>query len=232
MFLEELCEALDELGGVTLQVVDDGSGTEETARMRAIVDSKREGSPCLLPLLELPKNLGKGGAVYAGWEAAPSEAEVLAFVDADGSCSAKEVLRLSQIVRRVPERAVFASRLKILGRKVERKLLRHLMGRVYATFTSIFLDVPVYDSQCGLKFVPAKAFQEVAGDLKSSGFSFDAELMITLLDAGYDVVEEPIDWHELPGGTVSLIRDPLKMFFDILEIRRRRKLRRGNRRGN
>ena len=225
-FLDEVCSELAALGGVSLQVVDDGSGEEDAAKMRELVERQRQTSgDVLLPLLELKANRGKGGAIYAGWDQAP-DCDVLGFVDADGSCSATEVARLAKMARDEPDRAIFASRLKILGKDVERNFLRHYVGRVYATFTSTLLKVPVYDSQCGLKFVPAAAYADNSDALKSAGFAFDAELLVVLLDSGVEVIEEPIDWHEVPGGTVSLFRDPIKMFFELLEIRRRRKKRR------
>ncbi len=221
-FLGELCEEMGKIKGATVRVVDDGSGAEETALMRALIDKQREASPCLLPLLELEENLGKGGAVYAGWRVAP-DADVLGFVDADGSCPAVEVARLAAMAGAERGTAIFGSRLMILGKSVERKLLRHVMGRVYATLVSSLFKIPVYDSQCGLKFVPAEAFRANEALLRSAGFAFDAELLVVLIDAGIPVKEEPIDWKEMAGGHVSLFRDPLRMARDLFAIRRRRK---------
>jgi dolichyl-phosphate beta-glucosyltransferase len=227
VFLPELCEAMTRLGGVQIQVVEDGSGPEEAAAMKAVVDGLRPSFPCLLPLKVLTENLGKGGAVYAGW-ADHAGAQWLGFVDADGSCSASEVDRL---IRLLPPpggapRALFASRVKMLGRRVERLLKRHLLGRIYATLVSEMLDIPVYDSQCGLKLVPRASFEEIAGGLQVKGFAFDVELMTALLDGGCEVVEVPVDWHETPGGKVRLLRDSWRMALDVWLIRKARQARR------
>lgn len=223
-FLPALCAAMDELGGVAVEVVEDGSGEEEAARMRAVVEGLRTAHPCLLPLSVLPENLGKGGAIYAGWAAAAPEAVWLAFVDADGAVPAGEVAR---VIRRAREHAVrpqahFASRVKMLGRRVERLLARHLVGRIYATLVSELLGIPVYDSQCGLKVVPAAAWRKVAPRLAVRGFAFDVELLVALLDSGCVVVEEPVDWQEIPGGKVRVLRDSWRMARDVLAIRARR----------
>ena len=225
-FLPELCREMTALGGVQIQVVDDGSGPKEAAQMSGIVDGLRMDFSCLLPLKVLPDNHGKGGAVYAGWSESGGTAW-LAFVDADGSCSAAEVARLLRIVRSCPsglQQAWFASRIKMLGRRVERLLKRHLLGRVYATLVSEMLEVPVYDSQCGLKVVPRAVFEQIAGQLEVQGFAFDVELMAALLDAGCEVVEVPIDWHEVPGGKVRLLHDSWRMALDVWRIRKRRAL--------
>ena len=215
-FLPVLCQEMTELTGVRVLVVEDGSDPQEAERMRQIVDSLRTEFPCLLPLMTLPENLGKGGAVYAGWHK-HGGAEWLAFVDADGSCTASEVARLLSL--RQQGTALFASRIKILGRRVERLLKRHLLGRVYATLVSELLAVPVYDSQCGLKLVPRAAYERIADRLQVKGFAFDVELMVALLKAGCAIDEVPIDWHEVPGGKVDLLRDSWRMALDVCRIR-------------
>lgn len=207
---------------IRIRVVDDGSGAEEQDRLSAVLAPILADCPLFYPLLRLPENLGKGGAVYAGWDQAGS-VDWLAFVDADGSCPASEVKRLMELallqpVSKAPA-AIFASRVKMLGRQVDRHFKRHLIGRVFATLVSELLFIPVYDSQCGLKLIPRAAYTEVRPRLTLTGFAFDVDLLVRLLDAGHAVREEPIDWHETPGGKVRLLRDSWSMARDVLRIR-------------
>jgi glycosyltransferase involved in cell wall biosynthesis len=215
-FLPELCQAMQAMGGVRVLVVEDGSDADEEQCMNGIVEDLRAKYDCLLPLKVLPENLGKGGAVYAGW-AEHGGADWLAFVDADGSCSASEVARLLKMTN--GNTAIFASRVKMLGRRVDRLFKRHLLGRIYATLVSEILHIPVYDSQCGLKMVPRRAYAQISNRLRVHGFAFDVELMVALLDTGCQIKEVPIDWHETPGGKVRLLRDSWLMALDILKIR-------------
>jgi hypothetical protein len=90
---------------------------------------------------------------------------------------------------------------------------------VYASLVSELLDIPVYDSQCGLKLVPRLCFQAVQARLKIHGFAFDVELLVALLDSGCAVHEVPISWHEIQGGKVHLLRDPVRMARDVLKIK-------------
>lgn len=221
-FLDSLQRLLAGDERVSVRVVEDGSGAEEQQRMQRLIESRREAWPQLQPLLCLDQNLGKGGAVYVGWAAHHGEA-LLAFVDADGSCAAEEVSRVLDRARENQARAVFASRIKMLGRDVQRDFHRHLLGRVYATIVSETLRIPVYDSQCGLKVVPRAAFEKVKPWLQVTGFAFDVELMCALLDSGCKVIEVPISWRETPGGKVRLIRDSWRMFRDVLAIREHRR---------
>lgn len=221
-FLPELCEAMASLGGVSILVVEDGGGAEEQSRMSTLIDEWRKRFSFLRRPLLLAENLGKGGAVYAGWKTNETAAW-LAFVDADGSVPPREVARLIELSRREGEtpRALFASRIKMLGRKIERLFKRHLLGRIYATLVSELLDIPVYDSQCGLKLVPAAAFDRAKPLLSVTGFAFDADLLLALQKTGTKVIEVPIDWHETPGGKIRLVRDSLRMARDVFEIRAR-----------
>jgi dolichyl-phosphate beta-glucosyltransferase len=221
-FLDELAKRMTALGGVRIRVVEDGSDPEEQQRMRAVIDAQRARHACVLEPLFLPKNLGKGGAIYAAWNA-EREASWLAFVDADGSCPAAEVERLIMQARFSPPRtAIIASRVKMLGRVVERDWRRHVIGRVYATLVSNMLNIAVYDSQCGLKLVPRPDFEGVSAKLRVTGFAFDVELITALMDSGCAVREEPISWHETPGGKVRLVRDSLRMARDVWQVRRAR----------
>jgi len=222
-FLPDLCAQLDALGDCRVLVVEDGSGEDEQRLMNDIVGGLQKRHPSLCDLLKLPDNLGKGGAVYAGW-ADHGGADWLGFVDADGSVTTAEVGRLITLARErgTGKGAIIASRVLMLGRDVRRAWQRHLIGRVYATLVSELLSIPVYDSQCGLKLVPRMAFEKARENLTVNGFAFDVELVSLLLDQGTGVIEVPIDWHEVGGGKIHLLRDSFRMFRDVLRIKRMR----------
>jgi glycosyltransferase involved in cell wall biosynthesis len=222
-FLTELCAVTQELGGVTIRVVEDGSDAAEVRRMREILAPLCQRHPHLLDPLFLPDNLGKGGAVYAAW-ALEKSAEWLAFVDADGSCSAAEVARLIRLAREqpTPQAALFASRLHQFGGEVRRQWKRKLIGRVFGLLVSTLLDIRIHDSQCGLKLVPRADYERIAPALRIHGFAFDVELLAALHDSGCPVQEIPIAWHETPGGHVHLIRDSFRMARDVWRVRQKR----------
>jgi glycosyltransferase involved in cell wall biosynthesis len=70
LFLDELCKELAAAPfKASIVIVDDGSGRPEDAVTRSIVDQFRSKYPTIIgePVF-LKRNLGKGGAVYAGWK--------------------------------------------------------------------------------------------------------------------------------------------------------------------
>jgi dolichyl-phosphate beta-glucosyltransferase len=221
-FLGELLAALEaEPLGWQVIVVDDGSGEAEVKRLREILAPLSRIHPSLRTL-ELPRNRGKGGAVKAGWNESRN-CEYLAFADADGSVSAPEIVRLGRLAweRRSDRLTLFGSRIKMLGRSVERKAFRHYGGRVFATLVSVASGAGVYDSQCGAKFLPAAVYERVRPVLEEDRFAFDVELMMAVLRAGHRIEEVPIDWHHAAGGTLSVVREGIRMALAVFAIRRR-----------
>jgi len=50
-------------------------------------------------------------------------------------------------------------------------------------------------------------------------FGFDAEVLFTARRLGYRTVEAPVRWSHSEGTKVSMFRDSLGMFVDLLRIR-------------
>lgn len=230
-YLPELCQALKVVPGVSIRVVDDGSGDAEAGRIGQLVRTLDDGFGTLCSPLVLARNRGKGGAVYAGWDAAAEDADWLGFVDADGAIPASEVARLIELAAHgEPDvDAYLASRVMMLGRKVERSIKRHVIGRVFATLTSMVMKLDAYDTQCGFKLVRRSAYLAVKPRLSEKRFAFDVDLLVQLLARGGKLREVPVDWHDVPGGKVSLLKDSLQMAAAVWRLHRNEQGRRENR---
>jgi dolichyl-phosphate beta-glucosyltransferase len=145
-------------------------------------------------------------------------------VDADGAVPASEVRRLiEELLEDRDSRwdALFGSRIKLLGKTVDRRIGRHYTGRVFATFVSLVTGLEVYDTQCGLKVMRSEAYSAIATRLKETRFAFDVELILLLLKAGFAIREVPINWKEVPGSKIKVFRDSLRMFSGVVRIWRR-----------
>lgn len=224
-FLDSLQRGLPERFSVL--VSDDGSTPLERERLAVLIHAVQrrhaDAGPVFLDPLFTPRNSGKGGAILRGWDHA-EDADLLAFADADGAVSAAEILRAESFFRSheaATADALFASRVKMLGRTVERSLKRHLSGRVFATLVSIVGRVPAYDTQCGLKVLRRSAFKKIRPHQQTIGFAFDVELCLLLRKFGSRIIEFPVDWSDIPGSKVSLLRDSTRMAREVFKIRRR-----------
>lgn len=198
--------------GVLVVTVDDGS----TAPLGP---SDHPRWTCL----SYPDNRGKGHAVRFGWNWATANhpgLEILGFCDADGAVPAPEIQRLLGLFAASDAGLLVGSRIRMLGRNVERRAARHYIGRIYATLASLMLKLPAYDTQCGCKWIRRAAYDAVAPDLAINRFAFDAELIVRVLRKGFAVREEPVDWEEKNGSKVRLLRDSWAMWRDLRELQR------------
>jgi dolichyl-phosphate beta-glucosyltransferase len=131
-------------------------------------------------LVDLPQNRGKAEAVRQGMLAAFRwGVGMVGFWDADLATPLAELPRFCQVLEERPEiEVVLGSRVRLLGRRIERRAARHYLGRVFATGASLTLGLPVYDTQCGAKLLRATAStRQVFATPFLARWVFDVELL-------------------------------------------------------
>ena len=105
---------------------------------------------------------------------------------------------------------VFGSRFSRIGSTIVRYQHRHYLGRVMATFVSLYLGIPVYDTQCGAKFFYVDFVQKVFVDPFVSRWLFDVEIFRRIILMGIDVrecaYELPLKvWIEKGDSRISFV---------------------------
>ncbi|MEM6911026.1 MAG: glycosyltransferase [Verrucomicrobiota bacterium] len=219
-FLPLLCQALAEAeSSVAILLVDDGSGEREAESLSRLAERLRATFPALLPPLLLTRHQGKGAAIRAGWDQLAPSHTWLAFIDADGAVSPRELLRLLQLQGTESE-AIFSSRRARPRRKVERAFDRRLMGLVFHLLEKLLLDTGLSDTQCGCKMLPSSLWQALSPQARETQFLFDIELAILLQRAGVPIREVPIDWQEV-GGSRLHWSEPFRMAASLGALRHR-----------
>lgn len=204
LFLQELCAEISRSDlSVQIQLVDDGSGEVERRKLEEVVGEVRATYPFVKDVLALGCNRGKGGAIRFGWAKAPGDCSFLGFVDADGSVSAKETLRVFASAREAGRGLVMASR-GVKGARVERSILRKLIARGFARMVCVVYGLKIADTQCGCKFVGTEWFREYADTFVEDGFGLDLELILKAQASSYPILEVGIAWREVAGSKVGL----------------------------
>jgi glycosyltransferase involved in cell wall biosynthesis len=204
--------ALGEEGSVRLLFVDDGS----TDGTRALLDRLEPAHG--VSTLRLSTNVGKAEAVRRGLlHALEGGATTVGYFDADLATPPRELLRMLDLLDERDDLSfVLGSRVALLGRDIKRHARRHYLGRVFATFASIFLRIPVYDTQCGAKvFRVTPAVREALADPFRSSWVFDVELMGRLLRGSETVQPVPLsqfeemplrEWRDVGGSRLTPFR--------------------------
>lgn len=193
-------------------VVDDGS-LDATA---AVVEEAARREPAIR-LLRNPGNRGKGYSVRHGMLEA--RGDWILFSDADLSAPIEELDKLLEVAGRgVP--VVIGSR--ALDRsliQIHQSFFRETAGRIFNLLMRALTGLPFKDTQCGFKLFEARAAKEVFRRQRLERFGFDAEILFIARLLGYRAEEVPVRWSHSEGTKVSLFRDSLNMFLDLLRVR-------------
>lgn len=143
-------------------------------------------------LLEYPARLGKGGGVLEGMRHA--RMNLVGFVDADNAVPPSEFDKLLAAVKDYD--GAIASR-RVEGARVlaKRSPLREILSGGFNLFVRALFDLEYRDTQCGGKVFHRGVIEDVLGDMRTSGFEFDVELLWRLEQSGCSIKEVPIDWE-------------------------------------
>jgi dolichyl-phosphate beta-glucosyltransferase len=211
----EVCRYLDQqqYDWEVIVVIDGGpKAAANEARTAA-------GSRANVRVIENDANRGKGYSVRRGFLEASGDRRV--FIDADLSLP---IEGLSSMMARFDEGAdvVIASR-TALGSVVEGAppAGRDLMSKLFNLAVQAIAVPDIKDTQCGFKGFTARAVKAIFSVAKSDRFGFDVEALYLARKHGLRIVELPVVCRYHGGSSVSRLSDGVKMFADILAIRRR-----------
>lgn len=207
---------------VTLCLVDDGSTDGTAARLEAV----RAEAPDRVQVVVLERNVGKAEAVRRGLvHLLEAGCQRVGYLDADLAAPLDAMLLLDRVLDAHPGVAlVLGARVKLMGWRIRRSERRHYLGRVFATFASLALGLPVYDTQCGAKLLRADAgMRELLDRPFLSRWLFDVELIARVRDryGAAAIREMPLPQWEDPGGSSVRFRDFLRAPWELWRIRRR-----------
>jgi dolichyl-phosphate beta-glucosyltransferase len=182
--------------------------------------------------VNLPKNSGKAEATRLGLIFAISmmrkspEIANVGFIDADGSSSINEVLRIVEIFCLKNEfDSLWTSRVKLSGREINRTLVRHFLGRIFALIASIGTDTMPYDTQSGFKLFKLNSkFENCVVEPFKTRWLFELEILNRWEDLNKSklkIWEEPLmDWKDIPGSKVTF-KEILRVGKELLLLKTR-----------
>ncbi|UCG32412.1 MAG: glycosyltransferase family 2 protein [Phycisphaerales bacterium] len=188
---------------VQVIVVSDGS-TDRTAKIA-------RGYP-QVRLIEFPENRGYGAAIKRGF--AEGRGELVAFLDADGTCDPRFFgLLCDALVREGADIAV-GSR---MGSDSRMPRVRRLGNTVFALLLGALSNRAVSDTASGMRVLRREAL-ELLYPLPD-GLNFTPAMSAqALLDDRISIIELPMKYEERVGRSkLSVVKDGLRFFGAIME---------------
>ena len=195
-------------------VVNDGS-RDSTADL---VREKAKCRPCLR-LIENPGNRGKGYSVRNGMLHATGDLRL--FTDADLSAPIEEAPKLFAAIEGDGADIAIGSRwLRPDTQTVRQSRLRQFYGRLFNLALRLVLGLTQKDTQCGFKAFTRAAAEEIFPHQLIERWGFDPEILYLARRRHLRVKEVPVAWAHVEGTRISPLLDGLRMFGEVLKIRR------------
>jgi glycosyltransferase involved in cell wall biosynthesis len=210
--LEKIARYIErEQKNIEVIVVDDGSAD----RTAGVAESFR-GKIAQLRVLANGANRGKGFSVRHG--SLEARGEITLFTDADLSAPIEEANKLLAAVKdhdvAIGSRAMDRNLIE-----VHESVFREFAGIIFNRIVRIILRLPFVDTQCGFKAFRRERCRVIFEQQTIERFGFDPELLYLARHHGLSIVEVPVRWAHSPATKVSMMRDSVQMFLDVLIIR-------------
>ncbi len=219
----EFAAFLDENPDVGLCFVNDGSSDDTSKILRRFAGS-RAGR---VEVVEMEQNRGKASVVRQGALHALRYDSIryVGYWDADLATPLYQVPEFLRIAEANPRLLIImGSRIRRMGASITRKWYRHYLGRLFGSVASYFLEIPVYDTQCGAKLVEAGLARKIFAEPLHAAWLLDVELLARAINeiglgrAMDAIFEVPLDrWDDVFGSKLK-VRHCVRAAVDLVKI--------------
>ena len=166
--------------------------------------------------------LGKGGVIAESFRRA--DADLVAFVDADGATPPHELLRLADAAERA-DGAIASRRHPAAVLPARRPLSRQVTSAGFSFAVRRLIGLPYADTQCGAKVLRREVVDAVLPHLQVRDLLFDVDLLAAASECGFRIVEVPTIWIDQDGSRVRPVADTRRMGGSLLRLWARRRVR-------
>lgn len=196
---------------VQVILVNDGSKDLTGSIIEKYIKTKDSS----IEVISYKKNRGKGYAVKTGMLSAKGEFRI--FTDADipfGFEVFNNILHYLDF----KEFDVCIGNRKSANSKyyIKASLIRKLSSKFFTMIISRYVVTGVNDTQCGLKGFKAGVADKLFSKLHTNGFAFDVEILYLCYKYEYDIKRIPVSFEGNNFSTVSLTKNSVQMFWNIL----------------
>jgi len=183
--IRETLKTVDGLGcDYEVIVVDDGSKDkthEEIMKAASLTDKVK--------VVRYDDNVGKGFALIQGFKYATGD--LVVFLDADLDLHPGQIQVLFDYMKMYDADAVIGSK-RHPQSEVNYPWRRRIMSNTYYIVIRTLFDLPIRDSQTGLKIFRYEPLKKAINKILIKKYAFDLEILVNLHHLGYKIVSAPV----------------------------------------
>ena len=188
---------------VDITVVSDGSTDQTVERARQFGDR--------IKLIIFQKNRGYGAAIKEAWR--QSDADLLGFLDADGTCEPRFFAQLCSTIVREEAEMVLGSR---LNKNSKMPWVRRFGNRLFSTLLSLLSSSRVSDTASGMRVVRRRSLWTLFP--LPDGLHFTPAMSARAVLGNLRIREIDMPYHEREGESkLRLGKDGVRFLKAILE---------------
>jgi glycosyltransferase involved in cell wall biosynthesis len=205
--IERIEKVLDSrFASYEIVVIADGC-TDDTVKKAVETFAKN------LRVVSYDRNQGKGHALQVGFSNASGE--LIVFCDGDLDINPMGILTLMEMLAIHNADVVVGSKTHP-NSIVKYPPFRRALSKIFAMIVDAMFDLPIRDTQTGLKVFKRKFLENNLEKVQVKGFAFDLELLVRINQTGI-IVEGPIEIEYQFDSRVGFWQ-PMKMLMDLVRI--------------
>jgi len=177
-------ETLGKFIDLEIIAVNDGSTDNTENELNSL--TKRYKA---LKIVSYKKNRGKGHAIKQGSKFVTGD--YVAFLDADGDISPRHLIKFVEVADKTNADIISGSKYHPLASN-NFPFSRKFLSRGYNLLVKLLFNLPVTDTQAGIKLFKTSALEKLAKRMVVKRFAFDLELLVIANKLGMKIIEVPV----------------------------------------
>ena len=200
--------------------IDDGSKDNSyNLILNFIKKKKKERKKIIYKIIKFQKNKGKGAALISGIKKASKD--WLLTIDTDISVSLLEINNwIKYKYLKINNEIYFGSR-NLKNSIIKFEYHRKLIGFFLMLICKFFLNIKLYDTQCGFKLYKKNIGKKIFRKLNEKKFAHDIEIVILAEKKKIKIIELPVKWKHKDGSKINLIKDSFSIFWSICKMKKK-----------
>ena len=199
--------------------VDDGSVDNSYQLILDFIKKRRRRKEIKYKIIKFNKNKGKGAALISGIKNASKD--WMLTIDADISVSLLEINNWIKCNYFEINKEIYFGSRNLKKSIIKFEYHRKLIGLFFILICKLFLNIKLYDTQCGFKLYKKKTGKMIFNKLTEKKFAHDIEIVLLAAKKKIEIIELPVKWVHKNDSKINLIRDSFSIFWSIYKMKKK-----------